>query len=395
MNKAKTLFLVLIGNILEYYDFLLFAHIGPFITPLFIPESYKSQSDLFALFAFALPFVVRPIGGYFFGRIADTVSTNKALDSTLFYAGAASFLLGVLPDHSSMGYFSTMLFLLFRSLQGFALGGEYGIAGTLLMDRFSENRHLVSGVLGASGTVGSLIAFLFSLLYITFFRNTDTWRLFFLFGGIATYYSAYLRKRKMPVIPKRAVSHANRINKIKKSAIYKTLALGAVTSVSCFIPMIYSHFYLTKVLNMSQSQGLMATFIALVGYGVLTPLVGHLHDRIPLKHPIAHSFVVAIPFAFLGWKLIEHGNLIGQIPLTLAASLSGASLHVMMNRLFPLHSRSRYVNVYFSVGASLGGLLPALSGYLSKHYEFDKTPLLSLVLLLILNAILFAKSSKS
>lgn len=395
MNKIKVLFLVIVGNILEYYDFLLFAHIGYFIVPQFIPEHYAEQSHLFALMMFALPFIIRPIGGYFFGKMADTTSTNIALDHTLFYASIASILIAILPTYSYIGVSATIAFIVLRSLQGFALGGEYTTAGTLLMDRFAENRHLISGILGASGTIGSIIAFLLAVLYFQFFNGTEIWRLFFIFGGVATYYSSYLRKHNLPVSPKLSLSHANSLDTISKAAIYKTLALGAVTSVSCFVPMVYSNFYLTKILGMSSNKGLIATLIALITYVIFTPLVGYIYDRIRFTKYISNIFIIVIPFVILGFQLISNGFLIGQIPLTIAASIAGANIHVVMNQMFPLSSRSRNVNLYFTSGAALGGLVPSISGYLSTHYAFLYTPVLAICLILVSNACLFMNYEKS
>lgn len=395
MNKIKLLFLVIIGNILEYYDFLLFAHIGYFIVPRFIPDHYAQQSHLFALVMFALPFVIRPIGGYFFGKLADTTSTNIALDRTLFYAGVASILIAILPTYHYIGAAAIIAFIILRSLQGFALGGEYTTAGTLLMDIFSQNRALVSSVLGASGTIGSLVAFAFSSVYFQFFKQTDVWRLFFLIGGIATYYSAYRRKCSLTTPPKRSLSQANHLDGIVRSAIYKTLALGAITSVSCFVPMVYSNFYFTKILGMSHKTGLMATLISLVTYVIFTPCVGYISDRIGAYKHIASRFIIAIPFVLLGFHLISKKMLIGQVPLTLAASIAGANIHVVMNQMFPLHRRSRNVNLYFSTGAALGGLLPSISGYISEHYGFLHTPVFATCALLMINAYLFMNVEKS
>ena len=394
MNKIKLLFLVIIGNILEYYDFLLFAHFGYLIVPMYIPY-YAEQSHLFALIMFALPFLIRPIGGYFFGKMADLTSTKKALDSTLCYASIASILIAILPSYYYIGVISTVLFIILRSLQGFALGGEYTTAGTLLMDLFSLKKSFVSGILGASGTIGSIIAFAFSALYSGFFQGTEIWRLFFIFGGVATYISYNLRKHNLSILQKISLSKANNSNAIEQIAIYKTVALGAVTSVSCFIPMVYSNFYFTKILGLDTNIGLTATLISLVAYITFTPLAGYICDKINLNNNISKTFIIAIPFVLIGFLLLWDGSLLGQIPLTMAASIAGTNIHVIMNQMFPLSKRSRNVNLYFATGASLGGLVPALSGYISLHYNILYIPFLAINILLIINAYLFRNFSSS
>jgi MFS family permease len=386
-NIFKKLLLIISGNIFEYYDFLLFAHIGHFIIPHFIPEHYAQQSHLLSLVLFALPFVARPIGGYFFGKMADTLSTDKALNHTLLYAGMASLMIALLPGHQSLGIASIIIFTILRSLQGFALGGEYTTAGTILMDAFPENRYFISGVLGASGTIGSMIAFLFAEIYFHFFPATQVWRLFFVLGGIVTYYSAYRRKNNPYRFPQKVSCASLHIKVTTRTAIYQTLALGAVTSVTCFVPMIYSYFYLTKILNMPTTSGLMATFISLMSYILLTPAVGYISDRVSI-HRIK-LFYMAIPMAIIGFYALSQKWILGQIPLTLSASLAGANIHVWMNEMFPLQTRSRNINVYFTIGASLGGLVPPISGYMHKIYALTYTPTVVTCILLALNIYLF------
>jgi hypothetical protein len=234
------------------------------------------------------------------------------------------------------------------------------------------------------------VAFSFATLYAHSFKGTEIWRLFFAFGGVATYVSYYLRKHNLPVSQKIALSEANNSIIIERSAIYKTIALGAVTSVSCFIPMVYSNFYFTKTLGLSSDIGLAATLISLVSYIIFTPLAGYISDRI--NSHISKIFIIAMPFMLIGFQLIRSGSLLGQISLTIAASIAGSNIHVIMNQMFPLNKRSRSVNLYFTTGASLGGLIPALSGYLSVHYNFLYMPFLAIFFLLLINSYLFVNS---
>lgn len=144
MKKLKLLYLFVLGNILEYYDFLIFMNIGHLIIPKFISEFYTAHSHLFALMMFAVPFfLIRPAGGYFFRKIADRVSITKALDSKLSYASIASLLIAILPKYHVYGrFFSTTLFIVLRALQQSALGREHTTEGTLLMDQFPTKRSL-------------------------------------------------------------------------------------------------------------------------------------------------------------------------------------------------------------------------------------------------------------
>ena len=304
-KNFKLLFLVIFGNVLEYYDFLLFAHIGYAIIPVFIINTSEQTSHLISLSLFALAFVIRPLGGFFFGRIADLYSTDKALNSTLKYASLASLCIAILPGYDKIGILASIFFIFFRSIQGFSLGGEYTTAGTFLMDRFNTYKCTISGTLGASGTMGSIFAFIFATLYIKYFNNTEIWRIAFVFGSIATYVSYYFRKKT--IAP--ALSHISpSIVTTKKPISYKkaliiTLTTGAITSVSCFIPMVYSNFYLTKIKWMGADLGMLATAISLITYLILTPIAGYISDKIGTYKFMRYALILSVPFSFLGFWL--------------------------------------------------------------------------------------------
>ena len=104
ITKFKAPALALLGNILDYYDFLLFVHLGYLILPLLTPVMDEKQSHLLALFLFGLIFIVRPIGAYIIGRISDLVNRRKALSLSMLWAGIAIVPgLALLPSYETIG----------------------------------------------------------------------------------------------------------------------------------------------------------------------------------------------------------------------------------------------------------------------------------------------------
>jgi MFS family permease len=377
------------GNVLEYYDFLLFAHIGLFIVPHFIPKASQGLSHHIALLLFALPFFIRPLGGYLIGILADRHSTHKALNQTLCYAAMASGLIAILPTYNQIGLSASLLFVCLRGLQGFALGGEYTTAGSALMAEAESRPCLISSVLAASGCLGSLVALGFSLLYITQGQGTGLWRFFFLLGAIASYTNYRLRQRHLSAVPdlQPPTLSKQRLKPHYARAAILTGVLGAIVSVSCFIPMVYSYFYLTHVRQASPTMGLMVTGLSLLSYLLFTPLVGYFSDRFTCTaRGSALLFLLSIPVSCLGFVWILSGNLVGQVLLTLAASLAGANVHVLMHGLFKRSHQRQSINLYFSAGTSLGGLTPALSAYAATYYAY--TPLVIISALLFIGAYL-------
>ena len=146
----KILYYTIFGNILEYYDFLLFAHLGFIITPVFFTIESPTLTHLFSLFLFGLGFIARPIGGSFWGSLADRKGRKVALTYSMFWATLPTLGLVFLPSYALIGIIAPILFICFRLIQGIALGGENPNAGTYLMEYATTQKGFVSGVLAGS-----------------------------------------------------------------------------------------------------------------------------------------------------------------------------------------------------------------------------------------------------
>jgi len=390
MNKKhiKTLCLVVCGNILDYYDFLLFAHLGHIITTFFVPDLSASDAHLLGLLLFATPFIIRPIGGYIFGKVSDLRGRSFALSETLKYASLASLGVAILPAYEQGGIICSWIFFLLRSMQGLSLGGEYPTAGTFLMEKYSKNQGLISGILVASGTVGSLFAFSFSYLYIQGYFTGHSWRIAFVLGSIATYISYYLRKKNINQKLSSSVKSVNTDISYAQS-LFLTLLIGALVGVSCWIPMVYVNFYLTKIMHLPLNYGLKATFISLITYVICNPLFGHIADKYTSRLVMTIGAILLIPLSIIGSILITNELLVGQVFLTIGASIFGSSIHVIMNQLFPSVIRSRSLNTTFMIGASFGGLTPFVAGYFADHYNFHGVPLVMIVTISFITFVTF------
>jgi MHS family proline/betaine transporter-like MFS transporter len=384
MNAKRSIFIILCGNMLDYYDFLLFAHLSYIITPYFIPNIDSTQAHILGLFLFALPFVVRPLGGYLFGRISDKKGRQDALSKTLKYASIASFGIAILPGYEQGGLLSAILFLMLRALQGLSLGGEYTTAGTLLMERYKNRQGIISGMLGASGTLGSLLAFFYAWLYLNGTIAGESWRIAFLLGGIGAYVSILLRKQ-LSLQPCKTATNEIKINHSVFNGLFLTFLIGGLVGLLGWLPMVYTNFYFTKVLHFSVTAGLQATFIALLSYVLLSVAVGMLADKYSSQAVMTLGALLALPLGWIGFICITNGLWIGQIVLTLGAALAGSPLHVVVNQLFHSKNRSTYVNTAFMLGTSVGGLTPAISGYLVNEYAFYGFPLIMLSLFSVMN----------
>src|SRR6267378_1240317 len=120
-EEKRVIFASSLGTVFEWYDFYLYAVLAPFFAP-----GNQTAALLSAFAAYAAGFLVRPFGALLFGRIGDLVGRKYTFLVTITFMGAATFLVGLLPTFSSIGWVAPFLLVTLRLLQGLALGGEYG-----------------------------------------------------------------------------------------------------------------------------------------------------------------------------------------------------------------------------------------------------------------------------
>src|SRR4029079_12917166 len=140
------------GNVLEWYDFALFGFFARQIGIHFFPAHSPTASLLAAFGTFAAGFIMRPLGGALFGWVGDKVGRKQALLWSVMAMAFPSFFIGVLPSTEPIGIAAPILLLLFRLVQGLAVGGEYGASSVFLVEGSEPGRR---GWMGSWGPVGA------------------------------------------------------------------------------------------------------------------------------------------------------------------------------------------------------------------------------------------------
>ncbi|HTG50164.1 MAG TPA: MFS transporter, partial [Gemmatimonadales bacterium] len=123
-----------VGNVLEWYDFALFGFFAQQIGTHFFPAGDPTASLLAAFGTFAAGFLMRPVGGALFGWVGDRFGRKQALIWSVLAMAIPSFCIGVLPSAATIGLAAPILLLLFRLLQGIAVGGEYMASSVFLVE---------------------------------------------------------------------------------------------------------------------------------------------------------------------------------------------------------------------------------------------------------------------
>jgi MFS family permease len=143
-NETKGIWKVIgassLGTLIEWYDFYIFGSLAVVIANQFFPKTNPTAALLSTLATFAAGFIVRPFGALVFGRLGDLVGRKYTFLLTLVLMGGSTFAIGCIPSYESIGFLAPILVLVFRLIQGLALGGEYGGAATYVAEHAPVHR---------------------------------------------------------------------------------------------------------------------------------------------------------------------------------------------------------------------------------------------------------------
>ena len=180
---------------LEYYDFLIYFSLIPYISELFFPKYSPIASLLYTLLIFSVGYFARPLGAIFFGHIGDKYGRRNALLGDTLTMAVATVAIALLPTYSQIGIWAPILLTIFRFLQGFGYGGEAGGGVVWALEFTSPKwRGLVNGVLNSSMSVATLLSTGLLLLVSMYYPlSTIGWRVLFLSGAVVVVVGLIIR----------------------------------------------------------------------------------------------------------------------------------------------------------------------------------------------------------
>src|SRR5947199_9672302 len=199
-RRVKAIFIGSIGNLVEWYDFYAYAAFALYFAAAFFPNSNPVVQQLNAALLFAAGFLVRPLGGWLFGYLADQHGRRGALMLSVSLMCFGSLMIAVTPTYESIGIGAPILLGLARILQGLSLGGEYGTSATYLTE-MADQRHrgFYSSFQYVTLIGGQICALLVLLLLQRVFLSADEirawgWRIPFFIGAMLALIALIMRR---------------------------------------------------------------------------------------------------------------------------------------------------------------------------------------------------------
>lgn len=281
-----------IGNALEFYDFITYAYFAVQIGRVFFPSHNEYVSLMASLGTFGAGFVMRPVGGIVIGRFADRVGRKPAMILSLSLMGAAILAVAVIPSYAVLGALAPAMVVIARMVQGFALGGQVGSATAFLMEASPiRERGFYTALQGGSQYLASLFAGTIGVVLSLFMSSgaleTYGWRVAFGLGALALPLGLFLIRTIPETLHQSEVAALPAASATSDGELWlahqRVIVLGLVVLASATIFTYVTNYmttYAESVLHMGNTVSLGATVVGGIAGIAGTQFGGWLSDRV-------------------------------------------------------------------------------------------------------------------
>lgn len=383
MQKSQAVAMSCLGWAFDLFDLFILLYVTPILAHVFFDSTNQMLSLAAVYAAFTVTLVMRPVGGYVFGRFSDRHGRKRTLVIASVGVGVVTALMGVVPAYQTIGVAAPLLFLLLRLVQGVFMGGMVAATHTLGTESIGpEHRGLASGIITGGGSgIGKLFASLVFLLVSFVFPDrlfTEWgWRFMFFSGLVSSLLGLFVfsRLHESPLWLALAAKrrHAPEPQQDERSILrggFASVTLGCVllTLTGGGLSYLTSGYLPTflKIVNQLPHRELgLIMSCAAVCVTASSVLSGALTDRIGRRRGMllcGAVSLVSIPLLYLGLGRAQTTGAIAAYAIALSAigTFCYAPLLIVLNERFPTELRSRGTAVSWNIGFAIGGSMPAL-----------------------------------
>ncbi len=303
-RRLKAIFIGSSGNLVEWFDFYTYSAFALYFASSFFPSQSQTAQLLHAAAIFAVGFLMRPIGGWLFGHVADIHGRRIALAASVLLMCFGSLVIAITPTYETVGVAAPLILLFARLIQGLSLGGEYGTSATYLSEMaHPEHRGFYSSFQYVTLIGGQLLAMLVLLVLQKLLLTPEQleawgWRIPFAIGaGLAVI--VYFMRRDMEesdafveasaTIDTRSSPFRGLLEHPREVAIVVGLTLGG--TVAFYTYTIYMQKFLVNSAGLSKDTSTVIAAGTLFVFMCLQPVVGAISDVIG-RRPVLLTFGV-------------------------------------------------------------------------------------------------------
>ena len=381
-----------VGNAVEWFDFAIYGFLATYIAKNFFPSGDETAALLSTFAVFAAAFFMRPLGGFFFGPLADRIGRQRVLAMVILLMAGSTFAIGLVPSYDAIGIAAPLLLLFLRCLQGFSAGGEYG-SGACFLAEYAPDKHrgfivsflvwsVVIGFLLGSITVTGLEAMLSESA-----MESYGWRIPFFIAGVLGGVGLYIRLRLADTPEFEELRETGEVaaSPLKEAIttswrpILQIAGLVVIHNVGFYTVFTFLPSYFTKTLGFTTTNAFVSITVASMVALVLIPPLGSLSDRIgrkPLLIAGALGFAVFTYPLFLllnsgslGAAIAAHAGLAAIEAVFVSASLAAGA------ELFATRVRSSGYSIGYNMSVAVfGGTAPYVATWLVARTGNDLAP---------------------
>ncbi|BBX06041.1 MFS transporter [Mycolicibacterium aichiense] len=369
------------GNLVEWYDVYVYTVFATYFEGQFFDESEKN-STVYVYAIFAITFVMRPVGSWFFGRFADRRGRRAALTVSVSLMALCSLMISLVPSQALIGMAAPIILVVARLVQGFATGGEYGTSATYMSEAATRERRGFFSSFQYVTLVGGHVLAQLTLLILQSVLNDDQlrefgWRIAFAVGGVAAVVVFWLRRTMDESLSEDVIEAAKAGEDRGAGSMRALFTQYWRPLLLCFLITLggtvafytYSVNAPAIVKTAYKGEGMTATWINLTGLiflMLLQPVGGIISDRIGRKPMLVFFGVGGVLYTYILITFLPQTRsplasfalvATGYVILTGYTSINA----LVKSELFPAQVRALGVGVGYALANSIfGGTAPLI-----------------------------------
>ncbi len=390
VKLKKAITAAALGNAMEWFDFGVYGFVAYALGQVFFPNAAPGIQTIAALATFSVPFLVRPLGGLFFGVMGDRFGRQKVLSLTIIIMAASTFCIGLIPSYATIGIWAPILLLICKLVQGFSVGGEYTGAAIFVAEYAPDRRR---GFLGSWLDFGSIAGFVMGAGLVVFLSTMMGesnfldwgWRIPFYLAAPLGIIGLYLRhaaeetpaftqqlermeQEDQDAIKDRPMISFKEIVRNYWRALSVCIGMVLVTNITYYMLLTYMPTYLSQSLGYSEDHGVLIIIVVMIGMLFVQPVVGFLSDRFGRRPFLLIGSLGLLFLSLPAFHLVTSGNtpkiFVGLLLLAIFLNCLTGVMASTLPALFPARIRYSALAAAFNISIIVAGLTPTLAAWL-------------------------------
>lgn len=375
------------GTIVEWFDFALFGYMAVYIAQNFFPTEDKMAGLLATFAVFLVSFIVRPLGGIYFGKLGDKVGRKKILALTVLLMSGSTAAIAFIPNYDSIGIWAPVLLIIIRCIQGLSAGGEYTGATIYTVEHSPMNKRnsyawAMSGATYFAFALAAGVSAGLAAIIGAEAMGDWGWRAIFLLalpmGVVAFFIRDHLSEspefQQMRAEKKGQISYSSsQVFKAEGKNIVKLGGFIVLYALSFYIFSTYMNTFLRTEIGLSAVQALTANMVALLFVTALTPIAGIISDKVGRRKMMQFAAIWHALFTIPAYMVVSSGAsleaaIAGMFIIGIGQVAASVVAVTLLSEMFPTDMRytasSMCYNITFAI---FGGTAPYLAIWLTAQ----------------------------